>query len=86
VSCTGHGEYFIRCAAAHHITAAVEFGGLPLQQAAQQLLEQNVAKLGGYGGVIAIDAHGHVVMQFTTSGMFRGARDSNGMRVLGITR
>jgi len=86
VSCTGHGEYFIRCAAAHHIVAAVEYRGMTLQQAAQELLEREIGKFGGYGGLIAIDAHGQIVMEFSTSGMFRGARDSNGLRTIGITR
>jgi beta-aspartyl-peptidase (threonine type) len=86
VSCTGHGEYFIRCAAAHHIVAAVEYRGLSLQQAAQELLEQDIARLGGFGGVIGVDAAGRMVMEFTTSGMFRAARDAKGARLVAIGR
>lgn len=86
ISCTGHGEYFIRSAAAHHITAAVEYRGMTLQQATQELIEREIGRFGGYGGVIAIDGKGQVVMEFNSSGMFRGARDSNGMRVVAISR
>ena len=86
ISCTGHGEYFIRCAAAHHVVAAVEYRGLSLLQAARELLEQDIAQLGGYGGLIGVDAAGAMVMEFTTSGMFRAARDAAGRRVVAITR
>ena len=86
VSCTGHGEYFLRCAAAHHIVTAVEYRGLSLQQAAKELLEQDIARLGGFGGLIAVDTAGRMVMEFTTSGMFRAARDAAGQRVVAMTR
>jgi L-asparaginase / beta-aspartyl-peptidase len=86
VSCTGHGEYFIRCMAAHHIAAAVEYRGMNLQQAAQDLLQREIGHLGGYGGVIGVDAQGRMVAEFTSSGMFRGARDATGLRTIAITR
>src|SRR5437868_11731022 len=89
ISCTGHGEYFIRTMAAHHIAAAVEYRGLSLEQAAKELLEREMPGLsgyGGYGGLIGVDAAGRVVMEFTTSGMFRAARDANGHRMVAITR
>jgi beta-aspartyl-peptidase (threonine type) len=86
VSCTGHGEYFMRCAAAHHIVAAVEHRALSLQQAAKELLEQDIARLGGFGGLIGVDAAGNMVMEFTTSGMFRAARDANGQRLVALSR
>jgi beta-aspartyl-peptidase (threonine type) len=89
LSCTGHGEYFIRTAAAHHIAAAVEYRGLSLEQAAKELLEREIPSLGGYGGyggLIGVDAAGVMVMEFTTSGMFRAARDASGRRVIAITR
>jgi beta-aspartyl-peptidase (threonine type) len=86
VSATGHGEYFLRTVAAHHIAAAVEYRGMSLEQAARELIHDNLAKLGGDGGVIAIDGQGRIAMDFNTSGMFRGARDSSGLRVIGIGR
>jgi L-asparaginase / beta-aspartyl-peptidase len=84
VSATGHGEYFIRTVAAHHICAAVEFRGLGLREAVHELLHQRLRELGGSGGIIAIDQAGRIVTDFSTEGMFRGARDSSGVRQIDI--
>jgi beta-aspartyl-peptidase (threonine type) len=84
VSATGHGEYFIRAVAAYHICAAVEYRGLSLAEAAREAVHVNIGALGGSGGVIAVDAHGVLVMEFSTEGMFRGARDSTGRREIAL--
>jgi len=84
VSATGHGEYFIRAVAAHHVCAAVEYRGLTLEQAVHELLHAVLRKLGGDGGLIAIDHAGRIVMEFSTEGMFRGARDAAGRREIAI--
>jgi beta-aspartyl-peptidase (threonine type) len=84
VSATGHGEYFIRTVAAHHICAAVEFRGLALREAVHELLHQRLRELGGKGGIIAVDHDGRIVTDFSTEGMFRGARDSSGIRQIDI--
>ena len=84
VSATGHGEYFIRSVAAHHICAAVEYRGLSLKEAVHELLYQKLRELGGSGGVIALDRGGRIVTEFSTEGMFRGARDSSGLRQIDI--
>ncbi|HTX05271.1 MAG TPA: isoaspartyl peptidase/L-asparaginase [Steroidobacteraceae bacterium] len=86
VSATGHGEYFIRTVAAYHICAAVELRGLALSEAVRELLAGRLRELGGSGGVIAIDHGGRIVTEFTTEGMFRGARDSSGLRQIDIYR
>ncbi|MGH8288528.1 MAG: isoaspartyl peptidase/L-asparaginase family protein [Steroidobacteraceae bacterium] len=86
VSATGHGEYFIRTVAAYHICAAVELRGLALPEAVRELLLGRLRELGGSGGVIAIDRGGRIVTEFTTEGMFRGARDSSGLRQIDIYR
>jgi beta-aspartyl-peptidase (threonine type) len=84
VSATGHGEYFIRAVAAHHVCAAVEYRGLTLAQAVHELLHHVLRGLGGDGGLIAIDRDGRIVMDFSTEGMFRGARDAAGHREIAI--
>ena len=84
VSATGHGEYFIRAVAAHHVCAAVEYRGLTLAQAVHELLHDILRRLGGDGGLIAVDASGSLVLEFSTEGMFRGARDSAGRREIAI--
>lgn len=86
VSATGHGEYFIRAVAAYHICAAVEYRGLSLEDAAREMLHGILHRLGGRGGIIGIDAGGQIVMDCSTEGMFRGARDSRGRNELGILR
>jgi L-asparaginase / beta-aspartyl-peptidase len=84
VSATGHGEYFIRAVAAHHVCAAVEYRGLALEEAVREMLHEVLPALGGDGGLIAVDHAGRIAMDFSTEGMFRGARDSNGRRDISI--
>jgi len=86
VSATGHGEYFIRAVAAYHIASSVEFRGLSLQAAVRELVHTRVPALGGSGGIIAVGATGEIVMDFSTEGMFRGARNSAGHREVAIQR
>jgi len=86
VSATGHGETFIRTVAAYHVCCAVEHRGLALADAVREVVHERIPALGGSGGIIAIDARGSVVMDFCTQGMFRAARDSAGLRVIGIDR
>ncbi len=86
VSATGYGEYFIRTVAAHRLAAMMEYRGLSLRDAARQLIHETIPALGGNGGIIAIDAAGHMVLEFNTEGMFRGARDSAGQRIVAIPR
>jgi L-asparaginase / beta-aspartyl-peptidase len=85
-SATGHGEYFIRAVAAYHICVTVEYRGLSLAQAVRETVHERVRALGGTGGIIAVDTHGHLVMDFSTEGMFRGARDSRGRHEVAIYR
>jgi len=85
VSATGHGEYFIRSVVAHDICAQVEYLKVPLHTAVGNVLAK-MAKLGGNGGVIAIDARGEIVLEFNSEGMFRGQRTSAGKREASIYR
>jgi len=86
VSATGHGEYFIRAVAAHHVCAAVEHRGLTLQLAMRELLHDILRGLGGDGGLIGVDRDGRIVMDFSTEGMYRGARDSSGRSEIAVYR
>ena len=85
VSCTGDGEYFIRAAAAHEVSALMQYGGMKLQEAAQRALD-TVKKLGGSGGLIAIDKKGEITLPFNTNGMYRGYADHDGKFVVEIYR
>lgn len=84
VSTTGHGEAFMRAVAAYHVCNALEYRGLTLESAAREMLHAIIQGLGGNGGVIAVDAGGRIVMDFSSECMFRGARDSTGRRDVGI--
>lgn len=86
VSSTGHGEFFIRAVVAHDICALLEYRGLPLGEAVKEVIHGKLRRLGGEGGVIAIDARGNLVMDFNTAGMYRAARTSAGAREVGIFR
>jgi len=72
VSATGWGEFYIRTVAAHDICARVEYAKEPIAQAAKDVVMGAVPKLGGDGGVIALDAHGNFATPFNTDGMYRG--------------
>src|SRR5215475_8085485 len=84
VSATGHGEYFIRAVAAYHVCAGVEYRGFTLELAMRELLHDILGGLGGDGGLIGVDGDGRIVMEFSTEGMFRGARDAAGRREIAI--
>ncbi len=82
VSCTGKGEYFMRCVTAHRVSALVELGGMGIEDAAAAALAE-VEALGGRGGLIAIDRAGHHAMPFNGSGMYRAfARWDGAMEIL----
>lgn len=72
VSATGHGEFFIRYAVAHDISARMLYGGLSLADAADQVIQGKLKDVGGEGGVIAVDRLGNVAMPFNSEGMYRG--------------
>jgi L-asparaginase/beta-aspartyl-peptidase (threonine type) len=70
VSATGHGEYFIRNAVAHEIDARIRLTGQSLAQAAHNIVAE-IAPMGGSGGLVAVDADGHIELPYNCSGMYR---------------
>ncbi len=85
VSCTGHGEFFIRWVVAYDVAARMEYLGETLEQATRHVIQEKLKSVGGRGGLIALDRHGNVAMEFNTEGMYRGyARP--GERYVGIYR
>lgn len=78
VSSTGHGEYFIRLAVAYDISAQMLYKNLSLQDAAEEVILNKLEKLGGDGGIVALDKDGNISMVFNTPGMFRASIDNNG--------
>jgi beta-aspartyl-peptidase (threonine type) len=84
VSCTGSGEYFIRGVVAYDVSCLMEYRGLSLQEACDQVVHERLLKLGGDGGLIAADAKGNVHLSFNTEGMYRASRNSLGLEYIGI--
>ena len=72
ISATGDGEYFIRLGVARDIAALMEYRGLSVKEAARVVIQEKLTKLGGGGGVIALDKNGNFTMEFNLSGMYRG--------------
>ncbi len=79
VSCTGLGEYFMRVNAAADVSARIAYAGQSLAEAAAAVIE-DVRQLGGYGGLIAVDARGNIAAPFASQGMKRAIASSNGVR------
>lgn len=78
VSCTGWGEYFIRLVVAKTVCDLMEYKGMSVRDAANELIMKKVPALGGDGGLIAIDRNGHIAMPFNTAGMYRAAVKETG--------
>ncbi len=83
VSCTGHGEFFIRYTVAHDVSALMEYGGLSLAEATKKVVQEKLVQAGGSGGLIAIDNMGNISMEFNSKGMYRGYAKP-GERYVGI--
>ncbi|OFY87879.1 MAG: beta-aspartyl-peptidase [Bacteroidetes bacterium RIFCSPLOWO2_12_FULL_35_15] len=86
VSCTGHGEFFIRSVVAYDISCLMEYKGLTLKQACDYVVNDKLVKIGGEGGLIALDAKGNIELPFNSEGMYRAMKRSDGDIYIGIYR
>jgi len=77
ISCTGWGEFYIRNVVAKTISDLMEYKGLSVAEASKIVLDK-VGKMGGDGGLIALDKKGNVAMPFNTEGMYRGTVTADG--------
>lgn len=75
VSCTGYGEYFMRSVTAYDVSCLMEYKKMSLEQAVDKAIIR-VKKLGGEGGLIAVDALGNIALTFNSEGMYRGMKNS----------
>jgi len=78
VSCTGHGEVFIRYTAAAEIAARMRHAGQSLEDAARHVVMEDLGKNDGSGGLIAVDAKGNITLPFNCDGMYRGSVTQDG--------
>ncbi len=78
ISCTGHGELFIRSVVAYDVSALMEYKNLSLREACEKVVMKKLVKIGGEGGLIAIDKHGNIELPFNSEGMYRAMKSSGG--------
>lgn len=84
ISATGHGEYFIRYAVAHDISALMEYKGMSITETAELVINKKLLEAGGSGGIIGVDQYGNIATTFNTNMMFRAYAKSNGERKIAI--
>lgn len=84
VSCTGSGEYFIRGVVAYDVSCLMEFKGLSVEDATNEVIHKRILEIKGDGGLIAVDAIGNIAMPFNTEGMYRAFKTSEGESTISI--
>jgi beta-aspartyl-peptidase (threonine type) len=78
ISCTGHGEPFIKAVAAYDVSCLMEYMELGLEEAMNEVVNNKLPKIEGEGGMIGVDASGNISLLFNSAGMYRGAKSSDG--------
>ena len=86
ISCTGHGELFMKAVAAYDVSCLMEYKGYNLQQAMDIVVNDKLVKINGEGGMIGTDANGNIAMLFNSEGMYRGMQNALGEKQVAIYR
>lgn len=76
ISCTGHGEFFIRAVVAYDISCLIEYKGLSLEDACEFVVNDKLKKFGGEGGLVAVNQNGDCILSFNSEGMYRAWKNS----------
>lgn len=84
VSATGTGEYFIRLTVARTICALVQYKGMRLQEAADEVIQKQLTAMHGDGGIIAMTPDGQIAWSFNSPGMFRARLVEGGVIQTGV--
>jgi beta-aspartyl-peptidase (threonine type) len=84
ISCTGHGEFFIRSVVAYDISCLMEYKGLTLKKACDIVVMDKLVKIGGEGGLIALDAKGNIELPYNSEGMYRASKKEGEDLFIGI--
>jgi beta-aspartyl-peptidase (threonine type) len=84
ISCTGHGEVFIKAVAAYDVSCLMEYKGMTLQEACEEVVMKKLVAMHGEGGLIGIDAKGNTALVFNSAGMYRGLKSSDGENMIAI--
>jgi L-asparaginase / beta-aspartyl-peptidase len=77
ISCTGHGEFFMRAVVAYDISCLIEYKGLSLKEACDLVVMDKLIKMGGEGGLIAVDRQGNIELPFNSEGMYRAKKQGD---------
>jgi len=86
ISCTGHGEFFIRAVVAYDISCLIEYKGLSLTEACEFVVNDKLKKFGGEGGLVALNTNGDCVLTFNSDGMYRAWKTSENKKGVEIYR
>jgi L-asparaginase / beta-aspartyl-peptidase len=84
ISCTGHGEFFLRAVVAYDISCLMEYKGFTLQQACQEVVLKKLVDFGGEGGIVAVDTLGNYQLCYNSEGIYRGVRTCAGENMVAI--
>ncbi|MEO6404261.1 MAG: isoaspartyl peptidase/L-asparaginase [Ferruginibacter sp.] len=84
ISCTGHGEPFIKAVAAYDVSCLMEYKGMSLQDAMNEVVNVKLVQMDGEGGMIGVDANANTAMIFNSAGMYRAMKHSDGRLTIGI--
>lgn len=84
ISCTGHGEVFIRAVAAYDVSCLMEYKNMSLEEACAEVVMKKLPAMHGDGGLIAVDAQGNTALVFNSAGMYRGMKSSDGSASIAI--
>lgn len=86
ISCTGHGEPFIKAVAAYDVSCLMEYKDMILPEAMNEVVNNKLPILEGEGGMIGVDSNGNIALLFNSEGMYRGAKSSDGTSFVSIYR
>ncbi|PWJ40032.1 isoaspartyl peptidase/L-asparaginase family protein [Sediminitomix flava] len=84
ISCTGHGEYFIRLGVAKDVSDQMKYQNKSIEEASEHTIQDQLTEIGGTGGLVGLDKDGNIVMEFNTPGMFRGYKKTKETTVVKI--
>jgi L-asparaginase / beta-aspartyl-peptidase len=84
ISCTGHGEIFIKAVAAYDVSCLMEYKNFTLQEACEEVILKKLVAMNGEGGLIGMDAKGNAALVFNSAGMYRGLKNSDGEKKVAI--
>ena len=77
ISCTGSGEFLMRAVTAYDISCLMRYQGMSLVEACDKAVMEHLLKIGGDGGLVAMDAQGNFAMPFNCEGMYRACKNEN---------